>query len=138
MKTVRIQPLFFTVSVVFGCFLSCNRQSKLDEKASYIAGLECRAISLRQQRFALANQLRFAQDSLQQLKVGDDSTKLTKEIHVFTNEKDKLLQQSLQLADTIHLSLDSLRKFVFTGNDDKKVFDEKLKAVLTKNGCNKE
>ncbi|MDQ2753554.1 MAG: hypothetical protein M3R72_11090, partial [Bacteroidota bacterium] len=71
-----------------------------DEKTNYIADLEYRAVLLRERRFALANQLRFAQDTLSATKSSTDSQRLANQIHIFTNEKDTLLQHSLALADT--------------------------------------
>ncbi len=129
------QLFVFVALLVSCCFISCKRQSVLDEKTNYIADLECRAVLLREQRFALANQLRFAQDTLLTAKSSSDSLRLSSQIHIFTKEKEILLQHSLQLADTIHLQLDSLRKFIFTGSNDKKLFDQKLNEVLQKRGC---
>ena len=125
--------------VVFICFslASCHRQNVINDKADYIAGLECRAVMLRERRFVLANELRFAQDTLLQKKGSSDTTGLVKKIESFKEEKERLLQESLQLADTIHLALDSLRKFTFTDNDDKQLFDLKLKEALRKRGCDK-
>lgn len=102
-----------------------------------MANLECRAVAMREQRFALANQMRFAQDTLAVTKSSSDSQRLANEILIFTHEKNSLLQRSLQLADSIHLQLDSLRKFVFTDINEKKQFDEKLSEALKIRGCNK-
>ena len=132
MSAVTKNSLFFAA---LSFFISCGPSKILDKKANEIAGLECRAISLREQRFALANQFRFTQDSLLHLTSSADSAHLIQEISVYTSEKNKLLQQSLQLADTIHLALDSLRKYVFTSPDDKKLFDQKLKNALKERGC---
>ncbi len=131
------QPLVFVAVWVLCIFFSCNQSSKLDEKVNYIANLECRAVAMREQRFALANELRFAQDTLLIAKSSSDSQRLTKNIQIFTKEKGNLLKQSLQLADSIHLQLDSLRKFVFTDKNDKKQFEEKLEKELQKRGCKK-
>lgn len=125
------------VVFLFFYLTSCHRQNVMDEKANYIAGLECRAVLLREQRFALANQLRFAQDTLLQKKGSYDTIRLVQKIESFKKTKVRLLQESLQLADTIHLALDSIRKFAFTGNDDKRFFDLKLQEALRKRGCDK-
>ncbi len=134
-----MKQLLLIVAVLVSCFfVSCNRKSKLDDKVTYIANLECRAMVMREQRFALANQLRFAQDTLSTTKYSSDSQRLSNEIQTFSQEKNSLLQHSLQLADSIHLQLDSLRKFVFTEKNDKKQFEQKLNEALRRKGCLKQ
>ena len=130
------KQLLFILAVLLSCTLfACRQQRDVDEKVNYIADLECRAVVLRESRFALANQIRFAQDTLLKTKRAEDTLRLVQQIQTFTHEKDTLLQHSLQLADTIHLQLDSLRKFIFSDNNDRKQFEQKLNEALQRRGC---
>ncbi len=127
--------LVFTITLIC-LFSSCDHSDLISSKAKLMSDLECRAIALRNQRFALANQIRFAQDTMLTATTSNkDSIRLSQNLLVFNSEKEKLLQQSLLLADSIHKQLDSLRKFVFTKDDDQKVFNDKLKEETEKHSC---
>lgn len=123
--------LFTTVCLLF----SCSEADSLTGNINRMADLECRAMALRKERFVLADKIRFAQDTLLQKSAATDSISLQQSLVVFNEEKEKLLSQSLLLADTIHKQLDSLRKFVFKNKEEKDQFDEKLKKVLAERGC---
>src|ERR1700761_2938595 len=101
---MRIILLMLLIAVV-----SCNKAtSNKDAKMNLLADRTCRAISIRQERFALANKIRFAQDTLSQTKNKSDSIRLQARLKIYLNEKPILLKESLSLADTIHKQLDSL------------------------------
>ncbi len=120
-------------------FFSCQQSAKhAKSSVMRMADLECRAISLREQRFALANEIRFAQDTLLHFSTTKDTATLSDSLQIFLQKKEILLQASLQLADTIHKQLDSLRKFSFKNVDDKHAFDKKLSEELKRRGCSKQ
>ena len=132
----QVRLVLFLIATA-SCLYSCDHSDISDKKAKYIATLECRAIALREQRFALADSIRFTQDTLLKKNVSIDTTRLNDKLHFFLQKKEELLQNSLLLADSIHQQLDSLRRSVFTNPDDKKSFDEKLERLIKTNGCNK-
>jgi hypothetical protein len=116
--------------------LSCRQAGVIDNNVAKMADLECRAIHLREMRFALANKIRFVQDTLLQTISAVDSLRLSDSLHFYQQQKETLLQASLQLADTIHKQLDSLRKFAFENVEQKHEFDKRLMEELKKRSCN--
>lgn len=129
----QVKP-FLLIGLFVCCYFSCQRPDVLKSNVERMADLECRAITLREQRFALADSIRFAQDTLLRTKT-IDSTRLKDKLHNFLEQKAKLLQVSLLLADTIHSKFDSLRKNVFNTLDDKKTFEQQLKETMEKRNC---
>ena len=101
-----------------------------------MADIECKAIALRKQRFALADKIRFTQDTILKHTSVTDSARLELNLLFYNKEKEKLVSESLLLADTIRSRLDSLRIFIFKNSDDKNQFDQKLKEALAERGCN--
>lgn len=80
-----------------------------DADVERLAEMEVRAITLREQRFALANEIRFTQDTLLRTDSGDArAAELEAKLKVFAARKDSLLVASLALADTIKQNLDSI------------------------------
>ncbi len=106
------------------------------EKLEQLADRTCRAIDYRKERFACADQIRFAQDTLGQAKNKVDSDRLNKRLEVLLKEKTVILNKSLALADTIKRQLDSLMPF--TDKVAQKRFTAQLDSLLTKKGCNDE
>jgi hypothetical protein len=122
--------LFFTVVI----FLSCTgRQPKLEKLADDIAGYECRAVALRNQRFELADKIRFTQDTL--LHFSGDTAVLHHKLIVMENNKQLLLTQSLQLADTISKKIDFIMSGYFNDKNNQKEFNQLLNEALKKRGC---
>ena len=128
------QVRFLSFLVIYCSLVACYQPDVVSEKAIRMADLECRAIALRKERFILADSIRFTQDTLLHTKTRD-SVRLNNKLRNFSDQKEKILQRSLILADTIHMALDSARKYVFKTTDDRKHFDEKVKAMIQKNGC---
>ncbi len=112
--------------------ISCHHADPINEKAMRIADLESRAIALRKNRFLLADKIRFTEDTLLNVNFKADSMRLKQNLVLFEKEKNGLLQSSLRLADTIHLALDSLRKYTFRNKEDKIRFNDKLNELLQK------
>jgi hypothetical protein len=132
MKNLKI--LFCTVSFLLA--VSCE-PAKTDVNAivEEFSDLECRAIRLREQRFELANKMRFTQDTLLQVASKADTMHLHQNLTSFNKDKEIMLQQSLSLADSIKNKLSHLMKNELNNANDKKVFNELLHAMLIKKGC---
>lgn len=128
-----MRKLFYCVLLAACC--ACNRPATVDNKAKLeqLADRSCRAISIRKQRFLLADQIRFAQDTLLQTKSKADSDRLQVRLKIYLTQKPELLKQSLALADTIHRQLDSLMPY--TDKVAQKRFTKSLDSLLAKKGC---
>jgi len=97
--------------------------------------MECRAITLREQRFALANEIRFTQDTLIRANGNVDTARLQSKLGRLNMEKERMTQQSLQLADSIKQTLDSLMSHYLTQQQDKEQFNQLLNAKLKDMHC---
>lgn len=122
------------------CFIllvvSCNTSKPdLNKMVNDFADLECRAILLREQRFALANQIRFTEDTLLQTKNAADTVRLRSNLATFAGQRETLTQHSLALSDTIRIVLDSLMQKHLPEKDDKEKFNEMLNSTLKDRGC---
>jgi len=116
--------------------VSCNTgKPELSTMVNDFADLECRAVLLREQRFALANQIRFTEDTLLHTANKADTVRLRSNLATFAGQRETLTQHSLALADTIHTILDSLMKKHLTEKDDKTKFNEMLNNTLKDRGC---
>lgn len=120
-------------------FLSCaqkNDVAGVDSIALKFSDLECRAYALREERFLLADKMRFAQDS-----IDDKSTttfarqKLQDSLKNWLAMKQDILAQSLRLADTIKFQLDSIIKIKLRTQENLKRFDEALTIELSRRNC---
>lgn len=115
-------------------FCSCNKSVPDNhKKLENLADNTCRAIDYRKQRYSVANQIRFAQDTLMQTKSKVDSDRLQKRLQMLSGKKSILLKESLSLADTIRLQLDSLMPY--TDKQAQKRFTVSLDSILAKRGC---
>lgn len=115
-------------------FCSCHRQAFEDKaKMELLADRTCRAISIRKERFAAADQIRFANDTLLHTKSKTDSARLQQRLAGLLKQKAILLKESLALADTIRLQLDSLMPY--TDKDAQQRFTSSLNSLLAKKGC---
>ncbi|MCW3111088.1 MAG: hypothetical protein JWQ09_5594 [Segetibacter sp.] len=132
MKDLKL--LLLPVLVMFT--ISCqSRETDIKGMVDKFADLECRAMSLREKRFDLANQLRFTQDTLLQTTDKRDTTRLKLKLEFFNKEKDAMLQQSLSLADSIHNELSDLMKNKLANQNDKATFNQMLNNTLLQRGC---
>jgi len=114
--------------------LGCNRaaENKTD-KINLLADLTCRAINIRQQRFALANKIRFTQDTLEHPKDKADSIRLATALNDYMIQKPILLKESLSLADGIRKQLDL--QVPYTDKVAEQKFNAKLDSLLRARGC---
>jgi hypothetical protein len=127
---------FFIIMTLSVIFLAC-KQTKQDDLltiANQFADRECKAIHFREERFQLANNIRFTEDTLRQTKSAD-SSRLKQKLQQLNNEKQTILQKSLLLADTIHKQLDGLMANELKDKNRKEKFNALLNAELEKRGC---
>jgi hypothetical protein len=104
--------------------------------ADDFATLECQAIELRKERFALADSIRFTEDTL--LSANGDSVvinRLSEKLKRYGERKELLVKSSLDLADVIRLRLDSLIHNELKDLERRKMFDEALKREVEERGC---
>ncbi len=132
MKPSKLFLHFILLSAVFSC---SNPVADLNKTVKDFADLECRAISLREKRFDLANQIRFTQDTLLDTHHKADTVKLKSRLEMLNREKQVVLQSSLALADSIHTVLESLQKNQLADEKDKKQFNLLLTKTLAERGC---
>jgi hypothetical protein len=127
---------FIIALLISAPVFSCNqkKQDNLQSLANEFAEVECKAISIREQRFQLANTIRFTEDTLRQMKTAD-SSRLKQKLQVLNTEKQAILQRSLLLADSIHRHLDSLIANDLKDKADKEKFNNLLNVELEKKGC---
>ncbi|GAC1302210.1 MAG: hypothetical protein NVSMB24_06440 [Mucilaginibacter sp.] len=104
-------------------------------KLEQLADRSCRATVIRQQRYALADSIRFTQDSLAKTKDKSQSQRLQGRLNGYLKQKGILLKTSLALADTIRMQLDSL--LPYTDKAAQKRFTASLDSILRSKGCNK-
>ncbi len=122
---------FFLILFVLSC--NADEHPKLNAVAESFSDLECRAISLRKQRYKLADEIRFTQDTLIHTK--KDTVHHSANLRLMEAEREILTAQSLSLADTIRLQLDSLMKFVLLQPEEKQQFSKVLDSILIAKGC---
>jgi hypothetical protein len=129
-----IALLMSFIVLIFSC-TSKHTQPSLDTMVNDFAQLECRAISLREQRFALANQIRFTQDTLVQFNDKADTARLKAMLNILNTKKEYTTKQSLLLADSIKYTLDSLMSHYLTTKEDKDKFNQLLNNTLANMHC---
>ncbi len=116
-------------------FNSCGiHNDNLTQSINQLADLECRAINLREQRFSLANKLRFAEDSLR-LKNTSTGLEVNQNMVALQLQKDSLLKNSIALADSIKIIMEDLFAKKLTTDKSKKEFNQELNKALIKKGC---
>ncbi|MCW3112305.1 MAG: hypothetical protein JWR18_701 [Segetibacter sp.] len=123
-------------AVLLSITVSCGEHKpNIKELVDNFVDLECRAITLREKRFELANQMRFTQDTLLQTSNKADTSRLKSKLEAFNKEKEVTLQQSLSLADSIRIRLNDMMKNELSNETDKTTFNETLNKTLVEKGC---
>lgn len=116
-------------------FSSCgNHDPNLQRLTAEIAIIECRAEKLKDHRFALADKIRFTQDTI--LEKSKDTIELRNQLVKMEKEKQLLLTQSLQLADTIKQKMEFLMTNYLTDKKRENEFNQFLKEEIKKNKGN--
>lgn len=129
---MKLTISFFLLLIIStGCHK--HQSTVSDHQLNELANCSCKAISLRKQRFELANKIRFLQDTLGDPKRKGDYPRLRADLALDLKQKDILLKSSLLLADTIHHKLDSIMPY--NDKEAQKRFTIQLKNILAKKGC---
>ena len=116
-------------------FSSCsNHDPNLQRLTAEIAIIECRTEKLKDHRFALADKMRFTQDTI--LQKSKDTIELRNQLVEMEKEKQLLLTQSLQLADTIKQKMEFLMTNYLTDKKRENEFNQFLKEEIKKNKGN--
>lgn len=136
MNRLTLRNLIFWVSLLI-CASGCTSDEvKIQRIAQDFASLECRAIELRKSRFALADTIRFAEDSL--ILLQEDSSiiaGINLRMKGYEQRKNDLVKTSLSLAEHIRDHLDSLMSNELSKPDHRKLFDAALENALKERGC---
>lgn len=132
MKNLKLLVCSVIVLITFSCQ---KHKPDIKQLADKFADLECRAISLREKRFELANQIRFTQDTLLQKHGKADTSKLKLKLKSYNKDKEVTLQQSLSLADSIRNRLNDIMKNQLINEPDKAAFNDMLNKTLQQKGC---
>jgi hypothetical protein len=118
-----IKYAFFTILLIS----ACSPKADIGMYAEQFSALECKAVYLKDKRYALADRLREIElDSVTHRKELDSLNKLI----IVTKE------ESLTLADSIKYELDNLFKNHLKSPSDRKLFNETLRKIIETKGCN--
>lgn len=125
-------------ATVAGICLSCGNGPKqnIQKAVDDFATLECKAVRLRNQRFDLANTLRYTEDSLLHSSNPQDTARLRRQVAMLQQEKERLTRQSREMANRIKLRMDSLTETQFRTREEKERFHSAVTEALKKNNCN--
>ena len=123
--------LFFSaIGILLFCY-SCSSEQKDagSNNLHHISKLTCEATFLRKARFALADSIRYYQDSI--LHSGNASTHKVREwesrLKIMLDRKSRLTAESRDLADTIRVEVLSLTEDMST--EEKRKFNERLQKT---------
>jgi hypothetical protein len=135
MKNLQLILISVLTLLIASCKTDKKEENDVKAIVARFAELECRAVSLREKRFELANQMRFTQDTLMRTPAPQEASRLKLKLEAFNKDKEALVAQSLALADSIKNSLGDLMKNNFKTEQDKRVFDDMLNKTLIERGC---
>ena len=126
--------LILFLAAMFGCKnAATGSRRNLDTTAiNELADRMDRAMMIRKQRFALANAIRFTQDTLGASKSAADRARLQNRLNTYLKQKQALFSESITLADTIHRQMDSL--VPYTDKTKEQAFNDLLNKTLAKKG----
>lgn len=134
-KSFNASLKILTVGILFVLVFSCKNKVSLDSTINDFANTECRAMQLRSQRFKLADNIRFTQDSIIQKTQSGDTLQLHEKITKMYMEKELLFIQSSRLADSIKVQFDLIMSTDLTDKNKELAFNRKLDSILIIKGC---
>ncbi len=133
---MNLLRLLMSVLVAGICF-SCTGKKAIDFKSQVadFADVECGAVRLRVRRFALADSIRFTEDSILHPTNGADTVKLRAKLNRLLSHKEDLLLLSRGMADKIKGRMDSMMQFTIITKEDRAQFNKELNDELMRRGC---
>lgn len=105
----------------FLLLFSCNNKVDLDLIVQEFSELECKAVRLKEKRFALFERLRI---------IEMDTIKYAKELDSLDIVIEATKSESLKVADSIRVKLDVLFKEKLQNKEDRVEFNKKLGSVI--------
>lgn len=120
-KLVVAKYLLVSIALV-SVSVSCTKNSVQDEDIKLMAGLECQARQLKEERFRVANELRLRGDSLMKA-----NSALTERQRVEEDSiKEALTVQTGELATRLTFVMDSLFEKHYKTVEQRETFDKAL------------
>ena len=98
------------------------------------AAIECRAMQLRNQRNAMTDSINLLQDAVYPVKK-TDTVLIKKKLLAMIVEKEKLVAESLLLADSIKILLDKILEDFSADKNKEATFNRQLDTALKAKGC---
>ena len=95
--------LVISMLILFSCN---NISSDKDTMVKLLVNMECRAIELKNKRFQLADNIRYAQDTLLHFKSITDTDLIQIRLKNYDIQKQLIVNYSLTLADSIKLQME--------------------------------
>lgn len=105
-----------------------NNQEQLDKDAKLMATLECEARQLKEERFKIANEMRFMEDSLAKYKIALTAAQSQQ----MDSVKNVYTVRTGALADKITKTMDSLFSMTYHNPEERQQLDEATEIVLQK------
>lgn len=112
--------------LVLGC--KKDNQAQLENDAQLMAKLECQARQLKEERFKVANDIRFMEDSLTKNKLRLSPKKIAE----IDSVKESYTIRTGELADKITKTMDSLFSTTYHTPEERQQLDEATEKVLQK------
>ena len=124
--------LVISMLIIFSCN---NTSSDKETMVKLLVNMECRAITLKNKRFQLADNIRYAQDTLLHYKSITDTALIQIRLKDLDFQKQLIVNQSLALADSIKLQMEIIMPRYFDNKKKEMEFNMLLDEALKKNGC---
>ena len=124
--------LVISMLILFSCN---NISSDKETMVKLLVNMECRAIELKNKRFQLADNIRYAQDTLLHFKSITDTDLIQIRLKNYDIQKQLIVNQSLTLADSIKLQMEIIMPRYFNTKKKEMEFNMLLDEALKKNGC---
>ena len=124
--------LVISMLILFSCN---NISSDKETMVKLLVNMECRAIELKNKRFQLADNIRYAQDTLLHFKSITDTDLIQIRLKNYDIQKQLIVNYSLTLADSIKLQMEIIMPRYFNTKKKEMEFNMLLDESLKKNGC---
>lgn len=133
MKSFFLLTAFSTVGFCFSC--GTHSKAVIENSVAQFADLECEAIQLRKQRFSLADEIRYTEDTLQRATNETATAQLRQKLVLLNTQKLQLTNDSRAMAERIKEHIDSLMESVLKTGEEKEAFNIELTKVLKQKNC---